>query len=339
MKQQPCYILAIESSCDDTAAAILRNDEVLSNIIATQDVHKQYGGVVPELASRAHQQNIIPVVDQALKEAGVSKSELSAIAYTRGPGLLGSLLVGTSFAKSMSMGLDIPLIDVNHMQAHLLVHFIKDEHPTPTFPFLGVTVSGGHTQLVLVKDYFEFELIGTTLDDAIGEAFDKCGKILGLGYPAGPIIDKLAKTGNSKAFSFPVPKVPGLNLSYSGFKTNVINFIHKNMQKDTGFIDANLNDLCASIQYTLIEIIFQKIEKAVDQHQVSKVVLGGGVSANSGLRSKLETTAVQKGWNIYLPPLAYTTDNAAMIGIVGYLKHQKEDFGSLKEAASARLKF
>ena len=339
MKQQPCYILAIESSCDDTAAAILRNDEVLSNIIATQDVHKQYGGVVPELASRAHQQNIIPVVDQALKEAGVSKSELSAIAYTRGPGLLGSLLVGTSFAKSMSMGLDIPLIDVNHMQAHLLAHFIKDEHPTPTFPFLGVTVSGGHTQLVLVKDYFEFELIGTTLDDAIGEAFDKCGKILGLGYPAGPIIDKLAKTGNSKAFSFPVPKVPGLNLSYSGFKTNVINFIHKNMQKDTGFIDANLNDLCASIQYTLIEIIFQKIEKAVDQHQVSKVVLGGGVSANFGLRSKLETTAVQKGWNIYLPPLAYTTDNAAMIGIVGYLKHQKEDFGSLKEAASARLKF
>ena len=339
MKQQPCYILAIESSCDDTAAAILRNDEVLSNIIATQDVHKQYGGVVPELASRAHQQNIIPVVDQALKEAGVSKSELSAIAYTRGPGLLGSLLVGTSFAKSMSMGLDIPLIDVNHMQAHLLAHFIKDEHPTPTFPFLGVTVSGGHTQLVLVEDYFEFELIGTTLDDAIGEAFDKCGKILGLGYPAGPIIDKLAKTGNSKAFSFPVPKVPGLNLSYSGFKTNVINFIHKNMQKDTGFIDANLNDLCASIQYTLIEIIFQKIEKAVDKHQVSKVVLGGGVSANFGLRSKLETTAVQKGWNIYLPPLAYTTDNAAMIGIVGYLKHQKEDFGSLKEAASARLKF
>ena len=339
MKQQPCYILAIESSCDDTAAAILRNDAVLSNIIATQDVHKQYGGVVPELASRAHQQNIIPVVDQALKEAGVSKNELSAIAYTRGPGLLGSLLVGTSFAKSMSMGLDIPLIDVNHMQAHLLAHFIKDEHPNPSFPFLGITVSGGHTQLVLVKDYFDFELIGTTLDDAIGEAFDKCGKILGLGYPAGPIIDKLAKTGNPKAFSFPVPKVPGLNLSYSGFKTNVINFIHKNMQKDADFIKANLNDLCASIQYTLIEIIFQKIEKAVEQYQVSKVVLGGGVSANSGLRSKLEATAIQKGWEVFLPPFAFTTDNAAMIGIVGYLKYQKEDFGSLKESASARLKF
>jgi N6-L-threonylcarbamoyladenine synthase len=339
MKQQPCYILAIESSCDDTAAAILRNDAVLSNIIATQDVHKQYGGVVPELASRAHQQNIIPVVDQALKEAGVSKNELSAIAYTRGPGLLGSLLVGTSFAKSMSMGLDIPLIDVNHMQAHLLAHFIKDEHPNPSFPFLGITVSGGHTQLVLVKDYFDFELIGTTLDDAIGEAFDKCGKILGLGYPAGPIIDKLAKTGNPKAFSFPVPKVPGLNLSYSGFKTNVINFIHKKMQKDADFIEANLNDLCASIQYTLIEIIFQKIEKAVEQYQVSKVVLGGGVSANSGLRFKLESTAIQKGWEVFLPPFAYTTDNAAMIGIVGYLKYQKEDFGSLKESASARLKF
>ena len=339
MKQQSCYILAIESSCDDTAAAILRNDAVLSNIIATQDVHKQYGGIVPELASRAHQQNIIPVVDQALKKAGVSKNELSAIAYTRGPGLLGSLLVGTSFAKSMSMGLDIPLIDVNHMQAHLLTHFIKDEHPAPSFPFLGVTVSGGHTQLVLVKDYFDFELIGTTLDDAIGEAFDKCGKILGLGYPAGPIIDKLAKTGNPKAFSFPIPKVPGLNLSYSGFKTNVINFIHKNMQKDADFIESNRNDLCASIQYTLIEIIFQKIEKAVEQHQVSKVVLGGGVSANSGLRSKLKATAVQKGWEVFLPPFAYTTDNAAMIGIVGYLKYQKEHFGSLKESASARLKF
>ena len=339
MKQQSCYILAIESSCDDTAAAILRNDEVLSNIIATQDVHKKYGGVVPELASRAHQQNIIPVVHEALKEAGISKNELSAIAYTRGPGLLGSLLVGTSFAKSMSMGLSIPLIDVNHMQAHLLAHFIKDEYPTPTFPFLGVTVSGGHTQIVLVKDYFDFELIGTTLDDAIGEAFDKCGKILGLGYPAGPIIDKLAKNGNPKAFSFPIPKVPELNVSYSGFKTNVINFIHKNMQKNAGFIDANLNDLCASIQHTLIEIIFQKIEKAVEIHQVPKVVLGGGVSANSGLRHKLETTAIEKNWKVFIPPFAYTTDNAAMIGITGYLKYLKEDFGSLNESATARLKF
>ena len=339
MKQQSCYILAIESSCDDTAAAILRNDEVLSNIIATQDIHKAYGGVVPELASRAHQQNIIPVVDQAIKEAGVSKKQLSAIAYTRGPGLLGSLLVGTSFAKSLSMGLEIPLIDVNHMQAHLLTHFIKDENPNPEFPFLGVTVSGGHTQIVIVKDHFDFELIGTTLDDAIGEAFDKCGKILGLGYPAGPIIDKKAQSGNPKAFKFPIPKVPGLNVSYSGFKTNVINFIHKNMQKDEGFIEANLNDLCASIQYTLVEIIYEKILKAVEIHQVSRIVLGGGVSANSSLRSKLTKTAITKGWEVFLPPFEFTTDNAAMIGIVGYLKYLKKDFGSLKESASARLKF
>lgn len=339
MKQKSCYILAIESSCDDTAAAILRNDEVLSNIIATQDIHKSYGGVVPELASRAHQQNIIPVVDQALKKAGVSKKELNAIAYTRGPGLLGSLLVGTSFAKSLSMGLQIPLIDVNHMQAHLLTHFIKDDNPIPEFPFLGVTVSGGHTQLVLVKDYFDFELIGTTLDDAIGEAFDKCGKILGLGYPAGPIIDKNAQNGNPLAFSFPIPKAPGLNVSYSGFKTNVINFIHKNTQKDAHFIDSNLNDLCASIQHTLIEIIYQKIEKAVDLYQVPRIVLGGGVSANSGLRSKLKNKESEKGWEIFLPPFALTTDNAAMIGIVGYLKYLQKDYGCIKEAASARLKF
>ena len=339
MNTQNTYILGIESSCDDTAASILCNGKILSNVIANQAIHETYGGVVPELASRAHQQNIVPVVDQAIKQAEISMSDINAVAFTQGPGLMGSLLVGTSFAKSLAYGLDIPLIDVNHMQAHLLTHFIKDEHPTPSFPFLGVTVSGGHTQLVLVKDYFDFELIGTTLDDAIGEAFDKCGKIVGLGYPAGPTIDKLAKTGNPKAFSFPIPKVPGLNLSYSGFKTNVINFIHKNMQKDADFIESNRNDLCASIQYTLIEIIFQKIEKAIEQHQVSKVVLGGGVSANSGIRSKLEATAVQKGWEVFLPPFGYTTDNAAMIGIVGYLKYQKEHFGSLKESASARLKF
>ena len=339
MKQQSCYILAIESSCDDTAAAILRNDKVLSNIIATQDIHKAYGGVVPELASRAHQQNIIPVVDQALKKAGVSKKQLSAIAYTRGPGLLGSLLVGASFAKSLSMGLDIPLIDVNHMQAHLLAHFIKDENPTPEFPFLGVTVSGGHTQIVLVRGFFDFELIGTTLDDAIGEVFDKCGKILGLGYPAGPIIDEKAQSGNPNAFKFPIPKVPGLDMSFSGFKTNVINFIHKKMQKDTAFIKENFNDLCASIQYTLIEIIFEKIKKAIETHKISRIVLGGGVSANSGLRSKLKNTAEEKDWEVFLPPFEFTTDNAAMIGIVGYLKYLEKDFGSLNESASARLKF
>ena len=326
MKQKPCYVLAIESSCDDTAAAILRNDEVLSNIISTQDVHKKYGGVVPELASRAHQQNIIPVVDQAIHQAGISKNELNAIAYTRGPGLLGSLLVGSSFAKSLAMGLDVPLIDVNHMQAHLLVHFINDEFPTPTFPFLGVTVSGGHTQIVKVKDYLDFELLGTTLDDAIGEAFDKCGKVLGLGYPAGPAIDRKAKLGNPKAFDFPIPKAFNLDLSFSGFKTAVINYIHKNTQKDKRFIEKNINDLCASIQYTLIEIIFQKIEKAVNLHNLTQIVLGGGVSANSGLRSKLEKTAQEKGWDLYLPPLAYTTDNAAMIGIVGYIKYLNKDY-------------
>jgi N6-L-threonylcarbamoyladenine synthase len=225
------------------------------------------------------------------------------------------------------------------MQAHLLVHFIKDEFPTPTFPFIGVTVSGGHTQIIKVKDYLDFELLGTTLDDAIGEAFDKCGKVLGLGYPAGPIIDQKAKSGNSKAFEFPIPKILNLNLSFSGFKTAVINFIHKNTQKDKDFIKNNLNDLCASIQYTLIEIIFQKIEKAVDLHKLTQVVLGGGVSANSGLRLKLEKTALEKGWDLYLPPLAYTTDNAAMIGIIGYLKYLKKDFGNIKESASARLKF
>ncbi len=339
MMQKPCYILAIESSCDDTAAAILRNDKVLSNIIATQDIHKKYGGVVPELASRAHLQNIVPVVEQAIKAAKISKKDLSAIAYTRGPGLLGSLLVGTSFAKAMSLGLSIPLIDVNHMQAHLLAHFIKDEFPIPSFPFLGVNVSGGHTQIVKVKDYFDFELLGTTLDDAIGESFDKCGKILGLGYPAGPIIDQKAKLGNPNAFKFPIPKTQNLDVSYSGFKTAVINFINKNVQKEKDFINQNLNDLCASIQFTLIEIILKKIDKAVKLHKINNIVLGGGVSANSELRSSLQTNAKEKGWHVFLPPLAYTTDNAAMIGIVGYLKYLNNDFGKLNEIASARLKF
>tara|TARA_B100000767_G_C19761145_1_gene535219 strand:+ start:900 stop:1919 length:1020 start_codon:yes stop_codon:yes gene_type:complete len=339
MKQKSYYILAIESSCDDTAAAILRNDDVLSNIIATQDIHNAYGGVVPELASRAHQQNIIPVVDQALKKAGVSKNELSAIAYTRGPGLLGSLLVGTSFAKSLCMGLNIPLIEVNHMKAHLMTHFINDEYPTPKFPFIGVTVSGGHTQIVIVKDYFDFKLIGTTLDDAIGEAFDKCGKILGLGYPAGPIVDKNAQKGNPHAFKFTVPKVSGLDFSFSGFKTNVINFVHKRKQKDGTFIQKNLNDLCASIQFTLVEIIFRKINKAVEIHEIKNIVLGGGVSANSSLRSKLKKTESENGWKVFLPPFQFTTDNAAMIGIVGYLKYLKKDFSSIKASASARLKF
>ena len=335
--QKPCYILAIESSCDDTAAAVLKNDAVLSNVIANQTIHEAYGGVVPELASRAHQQNIVPVVDQALKKAGIDKKDLSAIAYTRGPGLLGSLLVGTSFAKSLSMALDIPLIEVNHLQGHLLSHFIQDDNPRPKFPFLGVTVSGGHTQIVRVDSHFSLEELGTTLDDAIGEAFDKCGKVMGLGYPAGPQIDRLAKEGNPATFQFPIPKTPNLNVSYSGFKTAVINFLHKNQQKNPSFIEENLADLCASIQYTLIEIIFEKIKLAVDQTGLTEIAIGGGVAANSGLRTKLKEAATQYKWMVHLPPFAYTTDNAAMIGIVGYFKFKEHLYGALDQSATARL--
>ena len=337
IEQKPCYILAIESSCDDTAAAVLKNDLVLSNIIANQTIHQAYGGVVPELASRAHQQNIVPVVDQALKKAGIDKKDLNAIAYTRGPGLLGSLLVGTSFAKSLSMALNIPLIEVNHLQGHLLSHFIQDEHPTPSFPFLGITVSGGHTQIVKVNNHFKLEEIGTTLDDAIGEAFDKCGKVMGLGYPAGPHIDRHAKEGNPTAFKFPIPKVPQLNVSYSGFKTAVINFLHKNQQKNPSFIEENLADLCASIQYTLIEIIFEKIKSAVVQTGITEIAIGGGVAANSGLRKKLQEEGSKNNWIVHLPPFAYTTDNAAMIGIVGYFKFKEQRFGALDQSATARL--
>lgn len=337
MEQKPCYILAIESSCDDTAAAVLNHRVVLSNVIANQSIHAAYGGVVPELASRAHQQNIVPVIDQALKKAGITKNDLSAVAYTRGPGLLGSLLVGTSFAKSLSMALNIPLIEVNHLQGHLLSHFIEDEKPDPQFPFLGITVSGGHTQIVKVDDYFTMEEIGCTLDDAIGEAFDKCGKVLGLGYPAGPVIDRLAKKGNYKAFTFPIPKVEGLNVSFSGFKTAVINFLHKNQQKNVDFIKDNLEDLCASIQFTLIEIILEKIILAVNHTEINELAIGGGVSANSGLRNKLMEIANLKGWKIHIPDFGYTTDNAAMIGIVGYLKFQKRMFGQLDQSATARL--
>ncbi|MGB1448321.1 MAG: tRNA (adenosine(37)-N6)-threonylcarbamoyltransferase complex transferase subunit TsaD [Flavobacteriaceae bacterium] len=337
IEQKPCYILAIESSCDDTAAAVLKNDTVLSNIIANQKIHEAYGGVVPELASRAHQQNIVPVVDQALKKAGISKKDLNAIAYTRGPGLLGSLLVGTSFAKSLSMALEIPLIEVNHLQGHLLSHFIRDEHPTPQFPFLGITVSGGHTQIVNLDGHFELEELGTTLDDAIGEAFDKCGKVMGLGYPAGPHIDRYAKEGDPHAYRFPIPKVDGLNVSYSGFKTAVLNFLHKNKQKNPSFIEDNLPDLCASIQFTLIQIIVEKIERAVLQTGIKEIAIGGGVAANSGLRNTLTKMAEDNNWTLHLPPFAYTTDNAAMIGIVGYFKYNEQRFGTLDQSATARL--
>tara|TARA_B100001093_G_scaffold512896_1_gene583661 strand:+ start:290 stop:1312 length:1023 start_codon:yes stop_codon:yes gene_type:complete len=338
MKKTSSYILAIESSCDDTAAAVLKNNEVLSNCIANQEIHRDYGGVVPELASRAHQLNIIPVVQQALSIANIDKKQLTAIAYTRGPGLVGSLLVGSSFAKSLSLSLDIPLIEVNHMQAHILCHFIKNkEKMPPRFPFLGVTISGGHTQLILVEDYFKMTEIGTTLDDAIGEAFDKCGKIMGLDYPAGPEIDKLARNGNPKAFEFPIPKVKNFDVSYSGVKTAFLNLISKNINKNPKFIEDNLNDLCASIQKILVEIIMNKIEKAKNSLKINRVVIGGGVAANSEIRRVLNDMSVSSDWEIFIPPFQYTTDNAAMIGITAYYKLKKNQLGEMNQSVNARL--
>ena len=338
MKKISSYILAIESSCDDTAAAVLKNNEVLSNCIANQEIHRDYGGVVPELASRAHQVNIIPVVQQALSIANIDKKQLTAIAYTRGPGLVGSLLVGSSFAKSLSLSLDIPLIEVNHMQAHILCHFIKNkEKKPPRFPFLGVTISGGHTQLILVEDYFKMTEIGTTLDDAIGEAFDKCGKIMGLDYPAGPEIDKLARNGNPKAFEFPIPKVKNFDVSYSGVKTAFLNLISKNINKNPKFIEDNLNDLCASIQKILVEIVINKIEKAKNSLKINRVVIGGGVAANSEIRRVLNDMSVSSDWEIFIPPFQYTTDNAAMIGITAYYKLKKNQLGEINQSVNARL--
>ena len=334
------FILAIESSCDDTGASILKNNNVLSNCIASQEVHKSYGGVVPELASRAHQSNIVPVVHQALTIANIDKKDLSAIAYTRGPGLLGSLLVGSSFAKSLSLSLKIPLIEVNHMQAHLLCHFINDKRIiAPKFPFIGVTLSGGHTQIVYVNNFFEMKIIGSTLDDAIGEAFDKCGKILGLEYPAGREIDNLAKNGNPNKFKFPIPKAPSLNVSYSGIKTAFLNFINNNLSKNKNFIKQNINDICASIQKYLILIIINKIEIASEKLKVKRIVIGGGVSANSKIKKELELRKKTKNWQIHIPPIEFTTDNAAMIGIVGYYKLLNKDFSNLNEVSDPRLTF
>tara|TARA_B100000963_G_scaffold31838_2_gene23669 strand:- start:1424 stop:2446 length:1023 start_codon:yes stop_codon:yes gene_type:complete len=338
MKKISSYILAIESSCDDTAAAVLKDNEVLSNCIANQEIHRDYGGVVPELASRAHQANIVPVVQQALSIANIDKKELTAIAYTRGPGLVGSLLVGSSFAKSLSLSLDIPLVEVNHMQAHILCHFIKNkEKKPPKFPFLGVTISGGHTQLILVEDFFKMTEIGTTLDDAIGEAFDKCGKTMGLDYPAGPEIDKLAINGNPEAFKFPIPKVKDFDVSYSGVKTAFLNLISKNINKNRNFIKDNLNDLCASIQKTLVEIIMNKIEKASNSLKINRVVIGGGVAANSEIRRVLNDISISSDWEIFIPPIEYTTDNAAMIGIVAYYKLKKNELGEMYQSVDPRL--
>ena len=339
MTSQNIYILAIESSCDDTAAAIMLNGKILSNVVASQKIHQEYGGVVPELASRAHQQNIVPVVDQALKQANINKSQLSAIAFTRGPGLMGSLLVGTSFAKSLAYGLNIPLIDVNHMQAHILAHFIDEEgFNKPTFPFLALTISGGHTQIVKVTNHFEMEVIGETIDDAVGEAYDKSGKILGLGYPAGPEIDKRAQLGNPKAFQFTKPKVKGLNFSFSGFKTAVLYFIRKEVKANPNFIEENLNDICASIQYTIIGILIDKLKLATKQTGIQHIAIGGGVSANSGIRKALKDGDTKFGWTTYVPKFEFTTDNAAMIAIVGYLKYLEGNYADRNVIASARLK-
>ena len=333
-------ILAIESSCDDTAAAVLNNRRVLSNCIHNQDtIHIPYGGIVPELASRAHQSKITPIVNQALYEANIDKKDLNAIAYTQGPGLLGSLLIGSSFAKSMSLALKIPIIPINHMHGHILAHFIENNnYEPPKFPFIGITVSGGHTQILYVNDYFDMKIIGNTLDDAIGEAFDKCGKRIGLSYPAGQQIDELAKTGDSKKFSFPISNLSGYNLSYSGVKTAFLNFIQNQENKSPNFIKENLNDICASLQYTLTKIILIKIEEIASDFNVNKIVIGGGVSANSELRKQLKYISSIKKWNLFLPPLEYTTDNAAMIGIAAYYKLKNKKFGELTEISQPRIK-
>jgi N6-L-threonylcarbamoyladenine synthase len=341
MKNKSIYILAIESSCDDTSVAVLYNDKVLSNVVAGQKIHAQYGGVVPELASRAHQQNIVPTIHEALKQAKVDKKELKAIAFTKGPGLLGSLLVGTSFAKSMALALNIPLISINHMQAHILAHFIDDEkQQKPSFPFLCLTISGGHTQIVLVKDHFSMEIIGQTIDDAVGEAFDKSAKILGLPYPGGPFIDKYAQLGNPKSFEFPHPKTKDpLDFSFSGLKTAILYFIRDHEKENENFIKNNLNDICASIQHTITSILMEKLKIAVKQTGITNIAIAGGVSANSGIRKALGDADINLGWNTYIPKFEYTTDNAAMIGIAGYYKYLNEDFENISISAKARLKF
>ena len=338
--EQLKYILAIESSCDDTGAAVLCNDKVLSNVVAKQEIHELYGGVIPELASRAHQQNIVPVVDVALQKAGIQKNDLSAIAFTQGPGLMGSLLVGGSFAKSLSMALDIPLIAVNHMHAHILAHFIDEEgFDKPTFPFLAMTISGGHTQIVKVNSFVDMEILGETTDDAVGEAYDKTAKILGFPYPGGPLIDKHAQNGNPKAYTFTKPKVDGLNFSFSGLKTQILYFIQKEVQKNPDFIKENIDDICASVQNIIIKILMDKIKLAVEQTGITQIAIGGGVSANSGIRKALKETETKYGWKTFIPKFEYTTDNAAMIGIVGYHKYRLGIFSDDEVVSKARLAF
>lgn len=328
-------ILGIESSCDETSIAVLENQKIISNVIATQDIHAQYGGVVPELASRAHQQNIIPVLYAALNRAKIKMDDIDAISYTNGPGLMGALLVGSSFAKGLALANNIPLIEVNHMKAHILAHFIDDNSDIPSFPFICLTVSGGHTQLVLVSDHYTFEIIGSTIDDAAGEAFDKAAKMLGLPYPGGPLIDKYAKMGDENAFSFNVGKLDNFNFSFSGLKTGILYFLRKEVAKDSNFIDKNINDLCASIQKVIIDSLFYQLDKLVAERGINRVAIAGGVSANSSLRRRLEE---KKEWDTYIPKFEYCTDNGAMIAISGYYEYLKKNWSEFKAKPNPRMK-
>ena len=330
-------ILAIESSCDETSVAVCNNGKITSNVIANQTIHENYGGVIPELASRVHQQNIVPVVHQALLDAKVDKRDIDAVAFTQGPGLLGSLLVGVSFAKSFALALDLPLISVNHMHAHILAHFIDE--PKPQFPFLCLTVSGGHTQIVLVRSYNDMEIVGETLDDAAGEAFDKTAKILNLPYPGGPLIDKHAKLGNPLAYKFPEPQIKDLDFSFSGFKTAIMYFIRDNQKNNPDFIKENLDDICASVQYSIVQILMNKLKKAAKQYNIKEVAIAGGVSANSGLRNALQAQEAELGWKTYIPAFVYCTDNAAMIAMAGYFKYLDNDFVEQDVAPTSRMAF
>ena len=336
------YILGIESSCDDTSAAVLKNGVLLSNITASQEVHQSYGGVVPELASRAHQQNVVPVVDQAIKRAGITKEQLSAVAFTRGPGLMGSLLVGVSFAKGFARSLEIPLIDVNHLQGHVMAHFIKesdDDNHMPPYPFICLLVSGGNSQIVKVNAYNDIEVLGQTIDDAAGEAIDKCSKVMGLGYPGGPIIDRLGKNGNPNAYKFSEPHIPGLDYSFSGLKTSFLYNLRKWAAEEPDFVENHKEDLAASLEYTIVDILMKKLRLAVKQTGIKHVAVAGGVSANSVLRQSFQDHAAKYGWKIYIPKFSYTTDNAAMIGIVGYFKYLNKDFCSIDVPAFSKVTF
>lgn len=336
------YILAIESSCDDTSAAVLRGKVLLSNVTASQKVHEAYGGVVPELASRAHQQNVVPVVDQALKQAGITKEQLSAVAFTRGPGLMGSLLVGVSFAKGFARSLGIPMIDVNHLQGHVMAHFIKesdDDNTAPPFPFLCLLVSGGNSQIVKVNAYNDMEVLGQTIDDAAGEAIDKCSKVMGLGYPGGPIIDRLARQGNPKAYQFAKPNIPGLDYSFSGLKTSFLYSLQKWVKDDPDFVEHHKEDIAASLEHTIVDILMKKLRLAVKQTGIKHVAVAGGVSANNGLRNAFYDHAKRFGWNIYIPKFSYTTDNAAMIGVVGAYKYDNKEFCGIEVPTFSKVTF